>query len=131
MRWSQTQRGDQLRPLSRSRELGKHDGDGLADDGKSRTTRRIVAKKDGPGMGRINTQSLLSYVDPSRRSATVEEQVSIMLFLLSDEASNYVGGIYATDGGWTSCEDAIFFGRVWRLRIGVRRSGQRFENPPD
>lgn len=56
----------------------------------------------GPSMGRIKTQSILGYTDPMHRSATVGEQVSMMLFLLSPEASNLTGGIYATDGGWTA-----------------------------
>ena len=55
----------------------------------------------GPLMGSIKTQSILSWTDPQHRPATVAEQVSMMLFLLSSEAANFTGGIYPTDGGWT------------------------------
>ena len=55
-----------------------------------------------PNMGRAKTFSLLAYADPQHRPATVGEQVSMMLFLLSGEASNFTGGVFPTDGGWTS-----------------------------
>lgn len=56
----------------------------------------------GVSMGRVKIDSLLSYTDSRKRPSTVAEQVSVMLFLLSAEASNLTGGLYATDGGWTA-----------------------------
>lgn len=57
---------------------------------------------DGPKMGKIKTNSILSFTASDHRPATVFEQISVMLFLLSDEASNLTGALYATDGGWTA-----------------------------
>jgi NAD(P)-dependent dehydrogenase (short-subunit alcohol dehydrogenase family) len=61
-----------------------------------------ASKEEGPKMGMIKTQSILAYADSQKRPATVWEQVSVMLFLLSPEASNLTGATYATDGGWTT-----------------------------
>lgn len=61
-----------------------------------------ASKNPGPKMGGVKTQSILMYADPNKRMATVWEQVAVMLFLLSNEASNLTGATYATDGGWTA-----------------------------
>lgn len=55
-----------------------------------------------PNMGRAKTMSLMAYADSKKRQATVWEQAAVICFLLSDEASNLTGGLYATDGGWTA-----------------------------
>lgn len=57
---------------------------------------------DGINMGRTKTLSILAYADSKRRQATVWEQAAVICFLLSDEASNLTGGLFATDGGWTA-----------------------------
>jgi NAD(P)-dependent dehydrogenase (short-subunit alcohol dehydrogenase family) len=50
----------------------------------------------------LKTMSLLMASDSHKRMATVWEQAAILLFLLSAEASNLTGGVFATDGGWTT-----------------------------
>ncbi|MGL2993175.1 SDR family NAD(P)-dependent oxidoreductase [Flavobacterium sp. TSSA_36] len=61
-----------------------------------------VKKRGITGMGGAKTESLLMQNDSKHRMSTPWEQASVILFLLSDEASNLTGGTYATDGGWTA-----------------------------
>lgn len=61
-----------------------------------------MAKGLGSGMAGLKSKSLLSAADPKERGSTPWEQAAIILFLLSDDASNITGASYATDGGWTA-----------------------------
>ena len=54
------------------------------------------------GIALSKTQSLLQYSDQNKNGSTSAEQVAIMLFLLSPEASNITGATYQTDGGYTT-----------------------------
>lgn len=65
-------------------------------------TRKMRESGGGPSMSMLKVDSLLQAADSHKRDATPAEQVAIMLFLLSDEASNITGATYATDGGWTT-----------------------------
>jgi NAD(P)-dependent dehydrogenase (short-subunit alcohol dehydrogenase family) len=56
----------------------------------------------GSGMAGGKSQSLLGMNEPSGRGSTPWEQAAIILFLLSDDASNITGATIATDGGWTT-----------------------------
>lgn len=56
----------------------------------------------GSGMAGLKSQSLMSHSEPSGRGSTPWEQAAMILFLLSDDASNITGACYATDGGWTT-----------------------------
>lgn len=53
------------------------------------------------GIGLYKSMSLLQFSDQKKRGSTSAEQVAIMLFLLSQEASNITGSTYNTDGGFT------------------------------
>lgn len=64
--------------------------------------RHQLAQGKGNSMASAKSQSLLSLADPEHRGATPWEQAAVILFLLSDEASNLTGASYATDGGWTT-----------------------------
>jgi NAD(P)-dependent dehydrogenase (short-subunit alcohol dehydrogenase family) len=57
---------------------------------------------NAPKTAMMKINSLLQATDSNMRGATAEEQVAVMLFLLSDEASNLTGALYATDGGYTA-----------------------------
>ena len=57
-------------------------------------------KDSGIGMAKIN--SLLQMGNQQKTGSTAAEQVAVMLFLLTQEASNITGANYATDGGFTT-----------------------------
>jgi NAD(P)-dependent dehydrogenase (short-subunit alcohol dehydrogenase family) len=61
-----------------------------------------MSKGLGSGMASFKSSSLLSANEPDNRGATPWEQAAVILFLLSDDASNLTGASYATDGGWTT-----------------------------
>jgi NAD(P)-dependent dehydrogenase (short-subunit alcohol dehydrogenase family) len=61
-----------------------------------------MEKGMGSGMAGLKSKSLLSHADPAGRGSTPWEQAAMILFLLSDDASNITGACYATDGGWTT-----------------------------
>ena len=54
------------------------------------------------GIGMMKIDSLLQWSNQEKRGSTAAEQVAVMLFLLSPEASNVTGANYATDGGFTT-----------------------------
>jgi NAD(P)-dependent dehydrogenase (short-subunit alcohol dehydrogenase family) len=56
----------------------------------------------GGGMAEFKTMSALQLVNPMHPGSTPWEQAAIILFLLSDDASNLTGCFLHTDGGWTS-----------------------------
>lgn len=59
-------------------------------------------KGKGSSMAGAKSQSLLQMADEKHRGSTPWEQSAIILFLLSDDASNITGANMATDGGWTA-----------------------------
>jgi NAD(P)-dependent dehydrogenase (short-subunit alcohol dehydrogenase family) len=62
----------------------------------------VMAQGHGASMAGAKSQSLLQLADSQHRGSTPWEQAAIILFLLSDDASNITGAAYATDGGWTA-----------------------------
>jgi NAD(P)-dependent dehydrogenase (short-subunit alcohol dehydrogenase family) len=62
--------------------------------------RRATGFKD-TGIGLYKSRSLLELSDQNNVGSTSAEQVAVMLFLLSPEASNITGATYNTDGGFT------------------------------
>jgi NAD(P)-dependent dehydrogenase (short-subunit alcohol dehydrogenase family) len=62
----------------------------------------VMAQGHGASMAGAKSQSLLQMADSQHRGSTPWEQAAIILFLLSDDASNITGAAYATDGGWTT-----------------------------
>jgi NAD(P)-dependent dehydrogenase (short-subunit alcohol dehydrogenase family) len=63
--------------------------------------RRATGFKD-TGLGLYKSMSLQQYSDQKKRGSSAAEQAAIILFLISQEASNITGATYGTDGGFTT-----------------------------
>jgi NAD(P)-dependent dehydrogenase (short-subunit alcohol dehydrogenase family) len=63
--------------------------------------RRAQADFVDTGISLYKSRSLLELSDQNNKGSTSAEQVSVMLFLISQEASNITGATYNTDGGFT------------------------------
>lgn len=64
--------------------------------------RAMKGSGEGGTMGGLKSQSILMAADSQHRMSTIWEQAAIILFLLSQDASNITGATYGTDGGWTA-----------------------------
>ncbi|KFD53055.1 hypothetical protein M513_05969 [Trichuris suis] len=63
---------------------------------------KILIENGMFGANLLKTGSIIHHAQSKHPPSTVWEQASTILLLLSDEASNLTGGIYATDGGYTA-----------------------------
>ncbi|KFD53057.1 hypothetical protein M513_05973 [Trichuris suis] len=63
---------------------------------------KILIENGMFGANLLKRGSIIHHAQSKHPPSTVWEQASTILLLLSDEASNLTGGIYATDGGYTA-----------------------------
>jgi NAD(P)-dependent dehydrogenase (short-subunit alcohol dehydrogenase family) len=63
--------------------------------------RRASGDMVDTGISLYKSRSLLEFSDQANKGSMPAEQVAVMLFLLSPEASNITGSTYNTDGGFT------------------------------